>query len=161
MISREVTGFVIHQVVSTLGVIMFSALCCYGNLELLKLIRFNVTTQTAASILLGVPGFPFQGAVGFFLGCGLARRLRAKSVVLVWILPLLWFCLGALSVAPTSTPAYLIGEGCMANRGCFYQVLFTLPLVASVFYTLGAIVSRRLLRSSRANHNSLTKNNYA
>ena len=59
--------------------------------------------------LLGIPGFPFQAACGFVLGFTLARRLRARSVVFVWVLPLLWFGLGALVVAPTSELDYLIG----------------------------------------------------
>ena len=161
MNSREVTGFVIHQVLSTLGVVMLSAMSWYGNVELLKLVRVNVTTQATTSVLLGLPGFPFQGAVGFVFAFGLARRVRAKSVVFVWILPLLWFCIGALTVAPSSKLAYLIGEGCKATQGCFYQVLFTLPLVASVFYTLGATVSRCLLRSAFVDRNSLTKGKHA
>jgi hypothetical protein len=53
---------------------------------------------------------------------------------------------GALAVAPISRLAYLIGGSCSANRGCFYQVLFTLPLIASIGYTTGGVVSRWLLR---------------
>lgn len=161
MISREVTGFLIHQVVSTLGVVMLSAMSWYGTVELLKLVQVNLTTQATTSVLLGLPGFPFQGAAGFVLGFGLARRVRVKSVVFVSILPLLWFCLGAFTVAPNSKLAYLIGEGCKPTRGCFYQVLFTLPLVASVLYTLGAVVSRCFLRSSPERRSSPTKSHHA
>jgi hypothetical protein len=144
MISREVTGFVIHQVASTLGVMVLSAMSWYSTVELLKLIRVNLTTQATTSVLLGIPGFPFQAAAGFVIGFGLARRLGVKSVAFVWILPLLWFCFGALSVAPSSKLAYLIGGTCKVTQGCFYQLSFTLPLAASVLYTLGATLSRAL-----------------
>jgi hypothetical protein len=138
---KEMAGFLMHQVVSTLGVVVLSAMSWYGTVELLKLGRVNVTAQVTTSVLLGTPGFPFQGASGFVLGFALARRLPAKSAVFVWILPLLWFGFGALAVAPTAELAYLIGGGCNVNRGCFHQVSFTLPLIASVSYTLGAAVS--------------------
>ena len=144
MISKETTGFLIHQVVSTLGVMMLSAISWYSTMELLKLVRVNLTTGVTTLVLLGIPGFPFQGIVGFVLGVGQTRRLRVKSALFVWILPLLWFCFGTLAVAPSLEPAYLIGGGCKVSRGCFYQAGWTLPLVASVSYTLGAIVSKRL-----------------
>ena len=156
MISREVTGFAIHQVGSTLGVMMLSAMSCYETVELLKLVRINVTTKAATFVLLGVPGFPFQGAVAFVFGFGLARYVRAKSVIFVWILPFLCFCLGALTVAPSSSKlAYVIGGACKATQGCFYQVSLTLPLVASIFYTLGAILSRALSNKLRQDDNLL------
>ena len=76
--SREATRFMIHQVGSTLGVIVLSGMSCYESVELLKLVRVNVTTQAATSLLLGVPGFPFHGAVGFFFGFGLARFILGQ-----------------------------------------------------------------------------------
>ena len=152
MISREMIGFLVHQVISTLGVMMLSAMSWYGTVELLKLLRLNVTVQATTFVLLGIPGFPFQGAAGFVLGFGLARRIRTKSVIFVWILPLLWFSFGALAVAPSSRLAYLVGAGCKVSRGCFYQVSFTLPLVTAALYTLGAVVSRYLLQGSSAEY---------
>jgi hypothetical protein len=158
MISREVTGFVIHQVSSTLGVMVLSAISCYEFVELLKLVRINVATQAVTFVLLGVPGFPFQGAVGFFLGFGLARYIWTKSVVFVWTIPFLLFCIGAFTVAPSSSPlTFLVGGGCRATRGCFYQISFTLPLIASVFYTLGAISSRSIHHRSDAGRHSTSK----
>ena len=70
---------------------MLSAVSWYGTVELLKLVRLDVTVQATTFVLLGIPGFPFQGAAGFVLGFGLARRIRTKSVIFVWILPLRWF----------------------------------------------------------------------
>ena len=161
MISRKTTGFLMHQVASTIGVVMLSAMSWYSTVELLKLIRVNLTNKATTSVLFGVPGFPFQAAVAFILGIGLARRLRVKSVVFVWILPLLWFCQSAVTVAPTSRLAYLIGEGCQATQGCFYQILFTLPLVTSILYSLGAVVSGCLLQRSSPDVSLLVKTNHA
>lgn len=141
--TREFTAFLVHQVIGTLGVIMASAMSWYTVLELLKLGRVGLTGETATFPLLGIPGFPFQAASGFVLGYTLARRrLPAKPAFLVWILPLLWFGFGALAVAPTSKLDYLVGGSCNANRGCFYQLSFTLPLIASVAYTTGAVVCK-------------------
>jgi len=148
--TREFPAFLVHQVIGTLGVIMASAMSWYTFLELLKLGRIGLTDQTATVPLLGIPGFPFQGASGFVLGFTLARRLPAKTVVFVWILPFLWFGFGALAVAPTSKLAYLVGGSCNANRGCFYQLSFTLPLIASIAYTSGAVVSKWLQGRSKS-----------
>jgi hypothetical protein len=161
MTSKEMNGFLLHQAASTLGVMVLSAVSWYSAVELLSLVRVNLTTQTGDSVLFGVPGFPFQGAAGLFLGAGLARRVQVKSVVFVWILPLFWFCFGALAVAPSSTLAYLIGEGCRPTRGCFYQVAFTLPLVASILYTIGGAASRRFSRRRSRRGNSQIKANHA
>jgi hypothetical protein len=150
MVSRETVGFLVHQVVSTFGVVVLSGMSWYGTVELLKLGGVNVASEVTTSVLLGTPGFPFQAASGMGLGFALARRLPAKSVGFVWILPLLWFGFGGLAVAPISTLAYLVGGGCQVNRGCFYQISFTLPLIASISYALGGAVSTCLLqRSSR------------
>ena len=140
--TREFTAFLIHQLIGTLGVIMASAMSWYTFLELLRLGRIGLTGEAATFPLLGIPGFPFQAASGFVLGFTLARRLPARTAVLVWILPLLWFGFGALAVAPTSKLDYVVGGSCNANRGCFYQLSFTLPLIASIAYTTGAVVSR-------------------
>lgn len=140
--TREFTAFLVHQMIGTLGVVMGAAMSWYTLLELLKLVRIGFTSRTAMFPLLGIPGFPFQAACGFVLGFTLARRLPAKAALLVWILPLLWFAFGALAVAPISKLDYLVGGSCNANRGCFYQLSFTLPLIASVAYTTGAVVSR-------------------
>lgn len=140
--TRKFTAFLIHQVIGTLGVVMASAMSWYTFLELLKLGRIGLTGGTAIFPLLGIPGFPLQAASGFVLGFTLARRLPARAAVLVWILPFLWFGFGALAVAPSSKLDYLIGGSCNATRGCFYQLSFTLPLIASIAYTTGAVVSR-------------------
>lgn len=161
MVSREMLGFLVHQVVSTFGVVVLSAMSWYGTVELLKLGRVNVTSDVSTFVLLGIPGFPFQAVSGFVLGFALARRLPARAVAFVWIAPLLWFGCGALAVAPISTLAYLVGEGCKVNRGCFYQVSFTLPLIASFSYTLGGFISRSLPQRSSADRKSLAEANHA
>lgn len=140
--TREFGAFLIHQVVGTLGVIMTSAMSWYTFLEVLKFGRITLSGETATFPLLGIPGFPVQAASGFVLGFTLARRLLARTAILIWILPLLWFGFGALEVAPTSKLDYLVGGSCNANRGCFYQISFTLRLIASIAYTTGAVVSR-------------------
>lgn len=129
---------------------MATAMCWYSFLELLNLGRIGLRGEIATFPLLGIPGFPLQAANGFVLGLTLARRLPEKAVVFIWILPFLWFGFGALVVAPTSKLAYLVGGNCNANRGCFYQLSFTLPLIASIAYTTGAIVSRWLQGRSKS-----------
>ena len=138
----EFSAFLVHQVTGTLGVVMGAAMSWYTLLELLKLGRVGLIGGAAIVPLLGIPGFPFQAACGFVLGFTLIRRAPARTVVLVWMLPLLWFGFGALAVAPSSKLDYLVGRSCNATRGCFYQLSFTLPLIASIAYTTGAVVSR-------------------
>lgn len=161
MALRELVSFLTHQLISTFGVVVLSGMSWYSTVELLKLGRINVTWQLTTSVLLATQGFPFQAAGGMVLGFALTRRLCAKSVGFVWILPLLWFGFGALTVAPVSTLAYLVGGGCQPNRGCFYQLSFTLPLIASVSYALGGVVSRWLLRRSSGDRDSPAEPNSA
>ncbi len=153
--TREFSAFLVHQAVGTLGVVMGSAMSWYTVLDLLKLGRIGLAGETATFPLLGIPGFPFQGASGFVLGFTLVRRLPTRTVAFVWILPFLWFGFGALAVAPTSNLAYLVGGSCNANRGCFYQLSFTLPLIASIAYTTGAVVSRLLQGRSKSSAKSI------
>lgn len=150
LMAREFTAFLVHQMTGTLGVIMVSAMSWYTFLELLRLGRITLVGETAAFPLLGIPGFPLQATSGFVLGLTLARRLPARAVVFAWILPFLWFWFGAFVVAPTSKLAYLVGGSCSASRGCFYQLSFTLPLIASIAYVAGAVVSRWLQRRSKS-----------
>ena len=77
--TKEVTWFVIHQVVSTLGVMILSAISCYQFVELLGILRINVTRQAVTSVLLGVPGFPFQGAIGLAFGFALLATYRLSQ----------------------------------------------------------------------------------
>ena len=60
MVSREMIGFLVHQVISTLGVMTLSAMSWYGTVELLKLVRLNVTVQVITFVLLGIPAFRFK-----------------------------------------------------------------------------------------------------
>jgi len=148
MLLKKIVGFAVHQAASTLGIIVLSGISWNETVDTLGLGRINVPNGVTNSVLLGTPGFPFQAAAGIVLGFTLARRLHVNSIGFVWILPLLWFCFGAVVVAPISTLHYLLDGGCQPARGCFYQILFTLPLIASFSYAFGGVVSMRLIKMS-------------
>ena len=103
----------------------------------------------------------FMCATG--LGFSISRLWRNKSATWTWVLPVLWFAFGFLVAALSGRNQSILvnhsiwsqfsGSDCingLRSIGCRNFVLFTLPLVRGVSYSLGAyIASLRLLGTDR------------
>jgi hypothetical protein len=141
---KRILFFVLHQLISTIGVVAISGVLCFSFVAILHTWYPSLTSRQASWLLTEVPGFPFQILTGLVAGFLLARITRTRSVLLVWIVPLLFLCFGALIVVhPTSsTLAHLFGDACGPADHCFDQILFTLPFLASLAYTVGAVLGR-------------------
>jgi len=89
------------------------------------------------------------------LGFSISRLWRNKSATWTWILPVLWFAFGFLGTALSGRSIWSLfsGSDCinsLRSIGCRNFIVFTLPLVRGVSYSLGAyIAALRLLGTDR------------
>lgn len=138
--AKTAVSLVVHQLISTIGVIILSALLTFLLYSVFRLIAPSFTTSGASWILTEVPGFPVQIAFGLIVGFVLGRYTRHRIMTRVWILPLTILCFAALFVpkVDSSLFSHFFGGGCSPSNRCFDQLLFTLPCVASAAYASGA-----------------------
>lgn len=139
---RAVFLFTLHQLISTIGVVVVSGVLAFAVIGLVHTIF--PAAISASWLLTEVPGFPVQVFVGIVLGFLLERVTRSSSALWVWILPSFLLCIGALViVSPTSSILqHLFGSSCKPAEHCFDSLLFTLPFIASIGYSAGAVLAR-------------------
>jgi hypothetical protein len=111
----------------------------------------SFTGIEAKEWLLGLTG---AALLGFFI----SRRWPSSSAVWVWIVPVLFFALGALAYSGRRTKSVLVDDGfwkhffapdCFEKSNCRDYFIFTIPAVRTAVYSLAAWVSLRL-RARRA-----------
>jgi hypothetical protein len=94
------------------------------------------------------------------IGFLMYRTWKSNSTKWVWVLPMLWFCLGVLVrgfrhsgniLYQDSAVGYFLtqfsGVDCKngsRSPGCLNFFLFSIPLVRAIFYSIGGIVSSRI-----------------
>jgi hypothetical protein len=148
--------FLTHQFISTLGMGFLAVYLDYGILDL-----FHMIGRSGPRYLYTVwayrPYFPIQVALGIYSGWLIGRRWRRRSMLWVWVIPLL--ILGyAMIAVPTLIPgtisvmaqagasqsafSHYLGWGCQPKDGCFDQTLVTLPFYTSIAYSRGAWMAR-------------------
>jgi len=147
--------FAMHQLIATFGVEIGAAILTFSSFSVLRPLNPRaLTLHNASWILTELPYFPMQVLLGFWSGWWFARRCRWRSMLWVWVLPLLILCY-ALVAVPTLTPdaapsvfataspfSHYLGSGCSLKDQCVDQLLVTMPLYASVSYSLGALIGR-------------------
>ncbi|HTS12018.1 MAG TPA: hypothetical protein VMH00_07870 [Candidatus Limnocylindrales bacterium] len=149
--------FVMHQIGATFGVGIVASALLFSSFGLLHWLSPGVLTlHNASRLLTEVPYFPIQVVVGLWSGWFLGRRLWERAMLWVWVLPLLALCcmmivmphltLRSESILTQTEPLYRLshyfGNGCNVKDGCFDQLMFTMPLYASVSYSIGALLGR-------------------
>lgn len=148
--------FLMHQIVSTEGVIWLTILGTFS-------LRGSITSVHEAwahsafmramhLVLSNTPFFPVQIALGAYIGWRLFNRWRHQSMFWVWILPcvvLIYAVITIQTLIPFSVAAerglisHFFGWGCQADLDCYDQLSFTQPFYTSVAYSLGALVARK------------------
>jgi hypothetical protein len=138
-------SFLFHQVVSTVGVVVLSALFVTTLFSISHLIRPSFLGR-ASLLLTETPGFPVQVVLGLALGFVLGKLMYRRVMMWVWVLPLaiLIFAIVFEPRSYSSLFAHFLGGGCSPSGQCFDQLLFTLPCFASAFYAVGAKLARRV-----------------
>lgn len=141
---RTTLGVIGHFAICMVGVIILSNLLIPSLYSLAHIWYPSVSSRQVHWILTEVHGFPVQAVVGLILGFVLAKYMRRKSMVWIWILPLAFLCI-AILLSPryySSIFDHFFGSGCTPAGHCFDQLALTLPLVASAAYSLGAKLRR-------------------
>lgn len=135
----------LHQVIGTVGTIILSGIICDALFGLTHTLVPSTRTLRASWFLTEVSGFPVQVSLGLAAGFAITRLLPSRFAVWVWVLPFVFFCFGAMLVAHPvgSRLNYMFGDTCKPAEGCFYQILFTLPFLASTGYASGAAMARQ------------------
>lgn len=152
-------GFLIHQLVSTLGAIVVGVL----GVLIVAFITAALTKNTSGgdfadhmaeqrvSIFLDQPYHAAPVLCGLILGALSRRFSRSRGAAWVWIAPLiilLWNVMAWEGAGPPTSSAYwagiwanFFGAGC-AGSECVYELFVTLPFYTSVAYTLGWLAAK-------------------
>ena len=148
--------FVMHQVIVLWVIIVSAGILTASALNFMHLFGWQHVSSAYHWILNGTPYFPAHVALGLALGWLLARTLRDRTMLWVWVLPsvLMGYALAAI---PTLTPRFVLsgfqagigqspwihyfGRGCQLGNYCLDQNSFTRPFYASLAYSLGALIA--------------------
>jgi hypothetical protein len=156
--TNHVILFVAHQLVATLGVLVVAPYVTNFFRDVLSAFGWVIQKNEVSWILTETPYFPMQLFLAFSLGWLLGRHFRHRSMLWVWILPLVILisvvvafpAIGQLALAryaSLSSPSRLshfFGWGCQPKNRCLDQVVITLPFYSAAAYSLGATVARKL-----------------
>jgi hypothetical protein len=150
---RSLLIFLMHQLIGTWGVALLATILASSMLDSLRFMGWRYPLDLLHRALAYRPYFPVQIALGLYSGWLLRRRQEHRSMVWVWIIPLLVLCYAVASV-PTLTPSFTsvmiqagvnqsrfshyFGWGCQPRNGCFDQTLVTMPFYAATAYSIGA-----------------------
>ena len=166
--AKSVLVFVAHQIVGTWGIAFLAA---FGLTSLLDWIPDSVGWKPSMRfvhwLLTENPFYPVQIAAGLYLGWLLGRRFQRKSMLWIWILPLVALCYAlmvGLILIPEWTSvlarpktfgarlSHYFGWGCQPRAGCLDQLMLTMPFYASAAYSLGALLARNSLKKPKQGH---------
>lgn len=163
---KTVLVFVAHQVISTWGFIILAPLPFYFAHDIAGLAAFMVgrrLTSSAAHELTGIPYYPVQIVFALMIGWLLSCRFKHRSMLWIWILPLVFLCYAVAAVPtffpmlvrasqPHQTPlAHYFGPHCdRCTAQITDQMWVTLPFYTSVFYSVGAFVARKMRENARS-----------
>lgn len=167
--------FLIHQSLASLGAILAApwVLLLLGEVAL----HFGWKTHISQTqwVLYGTPYFPAHVAIALFVGWVLGGTLRHRSMLWVWILPLVALSSAIIRFPRTVTPLSITlipfivlypiqhlaaaghsGFGVLFRLSHFFgwghgfqpydQVLATVPFYSAAAYSLGALLARKVAR---------------
>jgi hypothetical protein len=153
--------FLVHQLTSTLGVLVSASFLGTSVFEILGQVGLPVQMRFVHWILTETPYFPVQIGLGFFWGWLIGRRFRHEAMVWVWVVPGLLLSYAVVAVR-TMTPnltsvlgqsasplSHYFGWGCQPKNRCLDQILLTMPFYSAVAYSIGGWLGRRMAKNSR------------
>jgi hypothetical protein len=156
--AKAVLTFVMHQFIGTWGIAFFAALALTTTFDGLAAFGWHSPMRYVHWVLTQNPYYPVQISLGLYFGWRLSRRFRHKSMVLVWIAPLVILCGAVVTFTPAwrsvlvhpppgqTRLSHYFGWGCQPTNHCLDQLLATMPFYVSVAYSLGAWLGRRKRR---------------
>ncbi len=143
-VMQTLLSILVHLSIGMIGIGVLSNALAFFAFKLAYSFFPSLTIEQLHRTLTGIHGFPVQAVVGLLTGFILARYMRRRVMIWIWLLPLVFLCLGVLGEGNnySSIWEHFFGSGCDVKDRCFDQMLFTLPLVASAAYSLGAALRR-------------------
>jgi hypothetical protein len=163
--AKSILMFLMHQFMGTWGVPIFTAFALTSAFDWLDNFGGHVLMGYVRWILTQNPYYPAQITIGLYLGWILGRRLKHRSMVWVWIIPLAILCYAVLTT-PILVPewtsvlaqpsirrsrfSYYFGWGCRPADHCLDQLVITMPFYSSVAYSLGAVLAQKMARKGTA-----------
>jgi hypothetical protein len=157
---KSVLIFLSHQIISTLGVLVFASLLGTTVFEILSQVGIPLQMRSVQWALTETPYFPVQIGLGFLWGWLIGRRFRQESIVWVWVIPGLILCYAVIAVR-TITPnltsvlgqsadplSHYFGWGCQPKNRCLDQILVTMPFYSAIAYSMGGYLGLRMTKNS-------------
>ena len=161
---KSLLVFVLHQFVGTWGVAFLAGFGLSSLFDVLPAFgRWKPSMRFVHWVLTENPFYPIQIVAGLYFGWLLGRRFQHRSMLWIWILPLAILAY-AFVATPVVSPwasilirpdtlqsrlSFYFGWGCQPRARCIDQLLITMPLYASVSYSLGALLARNALNKAR------------
>ena len=93
---RTILSIFVHLLTSTIGVIVTANLLTLLLFKLAYSFHIPVTIKQLHWVLTEIHGFPVQAVVGLFAGFILAKYMRRRVMIWIWLLPLMFLCLRVL-----------------------------------------------------------------
>jgi len=157
---KSVLIFLVHQLISTAGVLVFASFLGTLVFEILGQVGLPIQMRFVHWILTETPYFPVQIGLGFLWGCLIGFRFKDKSMVWVWIVPalvLIYVVAAVRTITPDLTSvlgqsanpfSHYFGRGCQPKNRCLDQILVTMPFYSAVAYSIGGWLGRKTARRS-------------
>jgi hypothetical protein len=149
---RSLLTALLHLVIATVGVAVFSAFCFYGLKPVLA--PFVARNRLIHDAALTLSFFPFQSLVGILIGFVLAASHgkfgRSRVARWVWTVPAGFLLLLLLSWSPRSVLVETRWEHFFWSTmpdSKKEQLITTLPLLTSITYGLGSYLGCKYQRS--------------
>jgi hypothetical protein len=149
-------SFLLHQVLSTIGTMILTAFLAFSMSPVVQpFFDSTITAHKVSVALTETPGFPLQVVFGFLSGMAMSYWLKQRQAQWVWVFPLtvlacalFWLPISALEWGPLARAEHFFGRGCQPRNHCFDQMMFTLPAIAAISYSLGTFFGLRLVNRS-------------
>jgi len=144
--------FSMHQVISTIGVLVVAGFLIFSSIPLIRLWQPTFGTRQARWILTETHYFPVQTVLALLLGGVIGVWSKNRAILWVWVLPFLFLsCAIVFSTRVSAAAGFSVdqslmsrffGCGCAPQNRCFDQLVFTLPFYTASCYSLGALLAR-------------------
>ena len=158
--ARVLVSFLLHQIISTIGVAIMAPLAVIVFADIVRIFGVSLYSSDLHKIITETPYFPVQVLLALFLGWLIGRFVRQRSALWVWVLPLAilsWFVVAFPSVGQIGVPQHAVLRspdrwshyfrwGCRARHACIDldQLVVTMPFYSATVYSLGAWIARKM-----------------
>jgi hypothetical protein len=163
MSAKRALILVMHQVLATMGVLLWAGVLTSIALGIPRLWGHVFRMSDTRRVLLAAPYYPVQIITGLLWGWLVWRQSRHRAMLWVWVFPLITLIIGILDDLTRSFDRYpglfsldfritlmrFFGTQCRLEDHCFNQIGFSLPFYAAVAYAIGAWLALRFPIRSR------------